>query len=116
MLELAKLNETENKPKNVEEAIRTGWKTAEEMYECAGVCRDTFNEFLSAVRNATLEKSNYGCRIDPTANLVVKLGSAQLELLSFSLRNRFRSEILFLLVPITKDYMLSQFYNNSSYG
>lgn len=76
MKDLVKSNETENKPKNVEEAIRTGWKTAEEMYECAGVCRDTFNEFLSVVRNATLEKSNSGCRIDPIANLVIKLGSA----------------------------------------
>ena len=46
------------------------------MYECSGVCRDTFNEFLSAVRNAVYNKPNSGCRIDPTANLVVKLGSA----------------------------------------
>ena len=76
MKDLVKTNETENKPKNVEEAIKAGWRTAEEMYECAGVCRDTFNEFLSDVRKATLEKSNSGCRSDPTANLVIKLGSA----------------------------------------
>ena len=66
----------ENKPKNVEDAIKAGWKTAKEMYECAGVCRDTFNEFILAVRNATSNKPNSGCRIDPTANLVVKLGSS----------------------------------------
>ena len=68
--------ELESKPKNVEEAIKSGWKTAKEMYECAGVCRDTFNEFILAVRNAVYNKPNSGCRIDPTANLVVKLGSA----------------------------------------
>ena len=69
-------NKTENKPANVEEAINAGWKTAKEIYECAGVCRDTFNVFLSAVRKATSEKPNSGCRIDPIANLVVKLGSS----------------------------------------
>ena len=68
--------ELENKPKNAEEAIKAGWKTAKEMYECAGVCRDTFNEFLSAVKKATSEKPNSGCRSIPTANLVVKLGSS----------------------------------------
>lgn len=76
MSNLVKTNELENKPKNVEEAIKAGWKTSEEMYTTAGVCRDTFNQFLSDVKNATSEKSNFGCRIDPTANLVVKLGSA----------------------------------------
>ena len=68
--------ELENKPKNAEEAIKAGWKTAKEMYECAGVCRDTFNEFILEVRNTVSNKPNSGCRIDPTANLVVKLGSA----------------------------------------
>ena len=66
MKELVKSNELGNKPKNVEEAIKSGWKTAKEMYEAAGVCRDTFNQFLSAVRKATLQKPNFGCRIDPT--------------------------------------------------
>ena len=66
MKELVKSNEVENKPKNVEEAIKAGWKTAKEMYECAGVCRDTFNEFILAVRNAVSNKPNSGCRIDPT--------------------------------------------------
>ena len=56
--------ELENKPKNAEEAIKAGWKTAKEMYECAGVCRDTFNEFLSAVKKATSEKPNSGYAID----------------------------------------------------
>ena len=76
MKDLVKTNEVENKPKNVEEAIKAGWKTAKEMYKCAGVCRDTFNEFILAVRNTVSNKPNSGCRIDPTANLVVKLGSA----------------------------------------
>ena len=64
MKDLVKKEET--KPKNVEEAIKAGWKTAKEMYECAGVCRDTFNEFILAVRNAVSNKPNSGCRIDPT--------------------------------------------------
>lgn len=76
MLELAKSNETENKPKNAEEAIKEGWKTAKEIHECAGVCRDTFNEFISVVRKATSEKLNFGCRSTPIANLVIKLGSS----------------------------------------
>lgn len=69
-------NELESKPKNVEEAIKAGWKTAEEIYTDAGVCRDTFNQFLSGVRKSMSEKQVSGCRIDPTANLVVKLGSS----------------------------------------
>ena len=82
----------ETKPANVEEAIKAGWKTAKEMYECAGVCRDTFNEFILAVRNAVSNKPNSGYRIDPTANLVVKLGSAHKAYISetkFQLRNYF---------------------------
>ena len=76
MLELVKSNEVENKPTNVEEAIKAGWRTAKEIYECSGVCRDTFNVFLSAVRKATSEKPNSRCVSTPTANLVIKLGSA----------------------------------------
>lgn len=66
MLELVKSNEVENKPKNVEEAIKAGWRTAKEMYEAADVCRDTFNQFLSDVRKATSEKPNSSCRSTPT--------------------------------------------------
>lgn len=66
----------ESKPTNVKEAVVAGWKTAEEMYTTAGVCRDTFNQFLSDVRKSMSEKQDSGCRIDPTANLVVKLGSS----------------------------------------
>ena len=40
------MKELQFKPKNVEEAIKAGWKTAEEIYECSGVCRDTFNVFF----------------------------------------------------------------------
>ena len=64
--------QSETKPKNVEEAIEAGWKTAKEMYETAGVCRATFENFLKAVRNATLQKPNSCC----LSSLVVKLGSA----------------------------------------
>ena len=84
----------ETKPANVEEAIKAGWRTAKEMYECAGVCRDTFNEFILAVRNAVSNKPNSGCRIDPTANLVVKLGSSHKAYISetkFQLRKYFRN-------------------------
>lgn len=52
MSNLVKINEVENKPKNAEEAIKEGWKTEKKMYEAADVCRDTFNHFLSDVRNA----------------------------------------------------------------
>ena len=37
---------------------------------------DIFNQFLSDVRKATLQKQDSGYRIDPIANLVVKLGSS----------------------------------------
>ena len=43
-------------------AIKAGWRTAKEMYEAAGVCRDTFNEFLSDVRNAVSKKTNSSCK------------------------------------------------------
>ena len=56
----------ETKPKNVKEAIEAGWMTAKEIYETAGACRDTFNEFLSVVRKAAAQKSNSSCRIVPT--------------------------------------------------
>ena len=56
----------QSKPTNVEEAIKAGWKTAKEIYECSGVCRDTFNVFLSAVRKATSEKPNSSCISNPT--------------------------------------------------
>ena len=64
----------EIKPTNVKEAVAAGWKTAEEMYTTAGVCRDTFNQFLSDVRKSMSEKSDSRCFTDDTANLVVKLG------------------------------------------
>ena len=71
----------QNKPTNVEEAVAEGWKTAKEMYTTAGVCRDTFNQFLSDVRKAMSEKQDSGCFTDdtandPIANLVIKLGSS----------------------------------------
>ena len=75
-MEVLEIKNEEIKPANVEEAVAEGWKTAEEMYTTAGVCRDTFNQFLSDVRKSMSEKQDSGCRIDPTANLVVKLGSS----------------------------------------
>ncbi len=54
------------KPKSVKEAIENGWKTAKEIYEFAGVCRDTFNEFLSDVRMAMFQEPNSSCRSTPT--------------------------------------------------
>ena len=76
MLELVKLNETENKPKNVEEAIEAGWKTAEEIYTAANSSRSTWDRFIVDIKNATPKKPNYRCFTDEGANLVVKLGSA----------------------------------------
>ena len=74
MKELVK--KEENKPKNVEEAIKAGWKTAEEMYTTANSSRRTWDNFIADIRNAISQKSNSGYAIDCTANLVVKLGSS----------------------------------------
>ena len=75
-MEVLEIKKEESKPANVEEAIAAGWKTAEELYTTAGVCRDTFNQFLSDVKNAMSKKPNSRCFTDDTANLVVKLGSS----------------------------------------
>lgn len=56
----------ETKPKNVKEAIEAGWMTAKEIYETAGVDRRTWVNFLDAVRNATLQRTNSSCRSTPT--------------------------------------------------
>lgn len=76
MFNLNLITKTENKPANVEEAINAGWKTAKEMYEAADVCERTWSRFMADVRKAISKKPDSGCRIDPTANLVVKLGSS----------------------------------------
>ena len=76
MKDLVKSNEVENKPKNVEEAIKAGWKTAEEIYITANSSKRSWDRFIADVRNAMSQKSNSGCAIDCTANLVVKLGSS----------------------------------------
>ena len=60
MLELLKSNETENKPTNVEEAIKAGWKTAKEIYECSGVDRRTWQNFIQTIKKYTLQKPNFG--------------------------------------------------------
>ena len=70
------MNELESKPANVEEVIKAGWKTAEEMYTTANSSKSTWDRFMVDVRNAMSEKPNSGCFTDDTANLVVKLGSS----------------------------------------
>ena len=70
------MKELQFKPKNVEEAIKTGWKTAEEIYTTANSSKRSWDRFIADVRNAISQKSNSGCVIDGTANLVIKLGSA----------------------------------------
>ena len=76
MKDLDKSNEVENNPKNVEDAIKVGWKTAEEIYTTSNSSKSTWDRFMVDVKNAMSKKPNSGYRIDPTANLVVKLGSA----------------------------------------
>ena len=66
MKELVKLNEVENKPKNVEEAIKAGWKTAKEMYTTCETSRQTWENFVADIRKTISQKPNSGYRIDPT--------------------------------------------------
>ena len=68
--------ELENKPKNAEEAIKAGWRTAEEMYTTANSSKSTWDRFMVDVKNAMSKKPNSRCFIDDTANLVIKLGSS----------------------------------------
>ena len=68
--------ELESKPKNVEESIKADWKTAEEIYTAADSSKRSWDRFIADVRNAISQKSNSGCVIGDTANLVVKLGSS----------------------------------------
>ena len=76
MKDLVKSNEVENKPKNVEDAIKAGWRTAEEMYTTANSSKSTWDRFMVDIRNAISKKPNSRCFIDDTANLVIKLGSS----------------------------------------
>ena len=66
MLELVKSNETENKPKNVEEAIKAGWRTAEQIYTTANSSKRSWDNFIADVRNAVSKKSIFSCAIDCT--------------------------------------------------
>ena len=61
-----KEEEVESKPTNVEEAIKSGWKPAKEMYEVAGVDRRTWENFMVDVRNAISKKPDSSCEIDFT--------------------------------------------------
>ena len=56
--------ELENKPKNAEEAIKAGWKTAKEMYECACVDRRTWDRFIDTIKKHIFQKPNSSCAID----------------------------------------------------
>ena len=64
MLELVKSNES--KPKNVEEAIKSGWRTAEEIYTTADSSKRSWDRFIADVRNAISKKPNFSCAIDGT--------------------------------------------------
>ena len=76
MKDLVKSNEVENKPKNVKEAIKAGWRTGEEMYTTADSSKSTWDRFMVDIRNTISKKPNSRCFIDDTANLVIKLGSS----------------------------------------
>ena len=58
--------ELESKPKNVEEAIKAGWKTAEEIYTTADSSKRSWDRFIADVRNAISKKPNSSCAIDGT--------------------------------------------------
>ena len=73
---LENTNKIETKPANVEEAIKAGWKTTEEMYTTANSSKSTWDRFMVDVKNAMSKKPNSRCFTDDTANLVVKLGSS----------------------------------------
>ena len=64
MKNLVKSNEVENKPKNVEEAIKAGWKTVEEIYTTSNSSRRTWDNFIADIRNAISQKSNSSYAID----------------------------------------------------
>ena len=64
MKDLVKSNEVENKPKNVEDAIKAGWRTAEEIYITANSSRRTWDNFIADIRNAISQKSNSSYAID----------------------------------------------------
>ena len=64
MKNLVKSNEVENKPKNVEDAIKAGWRTAEEIYTTADSSRRTWDNFVADIRNAISQKPNSSCAID----------------------------------------------------
>ena len=62
MKDLVKSNETENKPKNVEDAIKAGWRTAKEMYEACETSRQTWENFMVDVRNTISKKPDSSCK------------------------------------------------------
>ena len=64
MKDLVKSNQVENKPKNVEDAIKAGWRTAEEIYTTANSSRRTWDNFIADIRNAISQKSNSSYVID----------------------------------------------------
>ena len=60
---LVKLNETENKPKNVEEAIKAGWRIAEEIYTTANSSKRSWENFVADIRKSISQKPNSSCKI-----------------------------------------------------
>ena len=56
--------ELESKTKNVEEAIKAGWKTAKEIYTTCKISRQTWENFVADIRNAISQKPNSSYTID----------------------------------------------------
>ena len=60
------VKKVENKPKNVEDAIKAGWRTAKEMYTTANSSKSTWDRFMVDVKNAMSKKPNSRCFTDET--------------------------------------------------
>ena len=56
--------ELENKPKNAEEAIKAGWKTAKEIYTTCETSRQTWENFVADIRKSISQKPNSSYAID----------------------------------------------------
>ena len=54
--------ELESKPKNAEEAIKAGWKTAKEMYTTCETSRQTWENFVADIRKTISQKPNSSCK------------------------------------------------------
>ena len=134
--------ELENKPKNVEEAIKAGWKTAKEMYTTCETSRQTWENFVADIRKSISQKPNYSCKSTFTTEKCItgahntKYYHPKVEE-AFQLwlrRNAINAggqrtegsiikqeihdivDILFLLVQVIRNYIQNKYYRNSNYG